>query len=276
MSKLVRRTILPILTLTIIICFLLIQTNNESINNYQSYPIFDSISNHFTFTKQEVETIPKQPLKKQDDEEHKLDPCTVYNPISKGYIDLSGLSSISNEGKALPFNAKGYDSGKNYTLGICSNPFKQHHDNLNEIQDNVNQSLIGGFYINDQHKYVSIGEFSTTPKFRGRKLTLTYENGSYCENTLDSFGKKLRKSTILSFTCDREISAKAQISFIGQINECSYFFEVRSHMACPTAAKEQKGNVILILLIFIGSFVGLFWITSFLKRFMKTNNIDKV
>ena len=59
--------------------------------------------------------------------------------------------------------------------------------------------------------------------FRGRKLTLTYENGSYCDAVDSITNQRLRKSTILTFTCDREMSARALVSFIGQANECTYF-----------------------------------------------------
>ena len=84
--------------------------------------------------------------------------------------------------------------------------------------------MIGGYYIDSKtNKYVSIGQYATTPVFRGRKLTLTYENGSYCDAVDSITNQRLRKSTILTFTCDREMSARALVSFIGQANECTYF-----------------------------------------------------
>ncbi|KAI3406377.2 MRL1 [Candida oxycetoniae] len=206
-----------------------------------------------------------------------LDPCTVFHPISKGFIDLSGLSSFGNENKPMPWNSRGYDSGKNYTIGICSNPFKKHHDNLNEIQDNVNATNIGAFYVDPvTNKYVSIGEFSTEPKFRGRKLTLTYENGSYCDAQDSKTGNRLRKATILTFTCDREMSARAVISYIGNFNDCSYFFEVKSHHACPTAAKANNLAAVWIFLLIFCAALLVYLSGGLLYRQMKLNKTTRI
>lgn len=186
--------------------------------------------------------------------------CTVVNPLNRGFIDLSGLSAMGNEGRALPWGAKGFDNGVNYTLGICSSPMKKIHDQT-EIQDGLNSSMMGGYYVDkNTGKYVSLGEFSTTPSFKGRKLTLTYENGSYCNNIIDeSTGEKLRRSTTLIFTCDRDMLSKASVSYISRSNDCNYIFEVRSHHACPTAAKSNNlAAVWIFLIIVLAAIVGYF------------------
>lgn len=302
MSKLLRRTILPAITIVLIVFFVVLESSkkpNDSLYDAGSH-IFDSIS-HLSFvdgqlieqkppnqpfaneqlkqinstpdnslqpTKQEDEE--KKKLKEKEEEEKQLDPCTVFNPISKGFIDLSGLSSSSNEGKALPWGSKGYDSGKNYTIGVCSSPFKKHHSEINEIQDNLNSSLIGAYYVDpESKKYVSMGKYSTVPKFRGRKLTLTYENGSYCDIIDKNTNQRLRKSTILTFTCDREMSARALVSYIGQANECTYFFEVRSHHACPTAAKANNLAAVWIFLFIFLAAVFVYFSGGLLYRQMK-------
>ncbi|RCK55837.1 Mannose 6-phosphate receptor-like protein 1 [Candida viswanathii] len=303
MSKLVRRTLLPAIALSTILFLLIIETSkqpNDSLYDASSH-IFDSIS-HFTFpTDNNINQAPSQPLltekvkpdnvesaedkakekeKKKEEEKEKekekaLDPCTVYNPRSQGFIDLRELSSISNEGKALPWIAKGYDSGKNYTLGICSNPFKKQHNEVHEIQDKVNSSLIGGYYIDSKtNKYVSIGQYATNPVFRGRKLTLTYENGSYCDAVDSRTNARLRKSTILTFTCDREMSARALVSFIGQSNECTYFFEVRSHHACPTAPKSNNLAAVWIFVLIFLAAILVYFSGGVLYRQMKRSSTD--
>ncbi|KAK6454018.1 mannose-6-phosphate receptor binding domain-containing protein [Scheffersomyces xylosifermentans] len=210
--------------------------------------------------------------KEKEEEEAKLDPCTVINPFNKGFIDLRSLSSITNEGgKALPWNTRGWDSGKNYTIGICSTPFKKARDDPNEVQDGLNSTRVGAFYVDSTtNKFISMGEFSTTPKFRGRKLTLTYENGAYCDNLIDGrSGERLRKSTILTFTCDREMMAKASISFVGSTNDCNYLFEVRSHHACPTAAKANNFAVIWIFLFILLAALFVYFSGGLLYRQMK-------
>jgi cation-dependent mannose-6-phosphate receptor len=85
---------------------------------------------------------------------------------------------------------------------------------------------------------------------------LNYTNGSPCssdsedseERSLDSDGdiqaergvstqSPRTKSTIMSFLCDRDsLSAQAVISFVGTMDSCTYFFEVRSSAACGGVA----------------------------------------
>ena len=92
-----------------------------------------------------------------------------------------------------------------------------------------------------------------------RKLILKYENGSYCPDG------HYKKSSLLNFVCDREITTKAQISYIGNLNNCAYFFEVRSVYACPTSNKTNEINV-------VGIFVGIgivFILVQYLRRSMQ-------
>lgn len=64
---------------------------------------------------------------------------------------------------------------------------------------------------------------------------LEYENGSPCPDA-----PNLRKSTLMSLMCDHEQFSKPSVSFVGQMNDCSYFFEVRTAAACATINKAQE------------------------------------
>jgi len=44
-------------------------------------------------------------------------------------------------------------------------------------------------------------------------------------------------------TCDQTLFTQAAISFIGVLNECSYFFEVRTASACPTIKQQALGPI---------------------------------
>lgn len=45
------------------------------------------------------------------------------------------------------------------------------------------------------------------------------------------------KSTIMSFLCDRDpMAPPATVSFVGTMDSCTYFFEVRSPAACGGVA----------------------------------------
>lgn len=234
----------------------------------------EQTQNNIVVGGEKLEELKPEELKSEEQKpEDIMDPCTVINPLNRGFIDLRGISAFGNEGKALPLGAKGYDSGVNYTLGICSTPMKKIHEQ-SELQDDIDSSKIGGYYKDPKSGlYVSIGEFSTTPVFRGKKLTLTYENGSYC-NLIDSkTGLKVKKSTIITLVCDREMLSKAAVSYIGNVNECDYMFEVRSHHVCPTAAKANNLNAVWIfLLIVIATVIGYFS-GSILYRQMKSKKV---
>ncbi|CAH2351462.1 hypothetical protein CLIB1423_03S06854 [[Candida] railenensis] len=206
-----------------------------------------------------------------------LEPCTVINPINRGFIDLTSLSALGNDGKSLGWTAKGYDSGLNFTVGVCSTPFKQHHL-AEEVLDIANSSAVGAFYTDPKsQKFVSIGEYAQEPVFRGKKLTLTYTGGSFCPGLVDTkTGEKVRRSSVLTFTCDREMLAKASVSFIGSLNDCSYFFEVRSHHACPTAAKADNLAVIWIFLIILLAALAVYGSGGLLyKHIKKQKNQEK-
>ena len=114
---------------------------------------------------------------------------------------------------------------------------------------------------------------STEPFFRGRKLVLNYTDGSPCEPDSDRLlprklkvphddddeeddrdddrkshkGSKSnkpvrRKSTLISFTCDRDsLAPKVHLSFIGSDpDECTFFFEARSMAACGGVSEAQQ------------------------------------
>lgn len=276
MSRLSNRFMILVLVVVVLAAVLFLESLTKSGAQYKTQ-IIDTLS-HMGDDKPAV--APAAPAAKADKASHsdasekemldlELDPCTVINPHNRAFIDLRGLRELE-EKKPRPWLAKGFDSGLNFTLGICGHPWKKVED-VTEITDDVNITTVGGFYT-DPHteKFVSIGEYATTPRFRGKKLTLTYENGSYCENLVNSkTGAKLRKSTILTFTCDREMMAKAAISYVGSSNDCSYYFEVRSHHACPTAAKSDNLAVIWIFLLILLAALFVYFSGGILYKQMK-------
>lgn len=213
--------------------------------------------------------------------------CSVTNPITGQYIDLSQLSSSpntptakkqykgsSNEPKTR-WLVKGYgsDIDKNFTISICSSPVVKDDK---DISSSKLTNMTGAYYsFNDTKQNeintVSIGDFNTQPKLLGnKKLTLQYEEGSICPNGVD------HKSTLLNFVCDRDIITRAQINYIGNSHNCSYFFEVRSIYACPTANKKNEVNVIGIFfgIILVFSLVELCrrWIKTKIEQNLRNNN----
>lgn len=198
-----------------------------------------------------------------------LDPCTVVS-AHHGFIDLRPLLAAGNEGRSRPWPAKGHDLGHNFTIGVCLLPFKKLTHSTSEIKDEVDISAVGAFYVDQAlGQYVSMGEFSTGPKYRGKKLTLTYENGSYCDVVDAKTNERLRRLTLLTFTCDREMMAKAVVSYVGGWADCSYHFEVRSNHACPTAAKADNLAVVWIFVLIALAMVMVYFSGGVLYRYVK-------
>lgn len=130
-------------------------------------------------------------------------------------------------------------------------------------------------YYKDGESEISIGQASSKPVFRGRKLVLNYTEGSYCDekpsrnlarelrdddNGNDDGGNddeehrkkktggrktpsksgetRRRKSSLISFICDHDsLAPKAHVTFVGASpDECAYFFEAKSMAACGGAS----------------------------------------
>lgn len=208
--------------------------------------------------------------------------CAVMNPITGAYIDLSQLSSTPNklrEGDKKRkrredtvktrwlikgWNYERPDVYDNFTISICSSPISKKDDDLKL------SNLTGAYYYDSTlNEYLSIGEFSTKPVLLGdssvhnKKLTLKYEDGSKCPNGID------KKSTIINFVCDRDILSNAQMNLVGSLNNCSYFFEVKSIFACPTSNKKNEINVIGI---FFGIFIVFILVELARKKMLRMIN----
>lgn len=126
---------------------------------------------------------------------------------------------------------------------------------------------------NDAPDTFSARQNNSEPVFNGRKLVLNYTDGSPCptepfskERALprkildddeddeddDSSGRTKKpsssttrtKSTIVSLLCATDpLAPQMALSFVGTMDECTYFFEARSPAACGgiEVAQQQLG-----------------------------------
>jgi cation-dependent mannose-6-phosphate receptor len=76
--------------------------------------------------------------------------------------------------------------------------------------------------------------------------------------------KKRHKSATFAFLCDRDPgSTEATVSFVGAVDECAYFFKVRSQHACAGVEPHKPGSVgpggvfvIILVVALLVYFVG--------------------
>ncbi|KAI5294459.1 Cation-independent mannose-6-phosphate receptor [Ascosphaera acerosa] len=205
-----------------------------------------------------------------------LKPCTLKSPLTGAYFDLNKIaihapppkdgSSESGNGDSKPkpviggevrsesWRARGYDYGANFTMNICA-PVVEELGDVVGVQEGLRKN-VSAFYTKDDKVY-SIGQVNNEPIWRGKRMVLNYTDGSPCASTINedaatdgttttttppSDGR--RKSTIISFLCDRDMVAPpATVSFVGTLDECSYFFEVRSSAACGGVAAPAEGGL---------------------------------
>ncbi|KAL4911217.1 hypothetical protein BDW74DRAFT_6212 [Aspergillus multicolor] len=172
-----------------------------------------------------------------------LAPCVARSPTTGLYYDLNALrvQPLPSDEKARKYardeswHAKGYDYNANFTLNICG-PVIENVTDVVGIEEPGWQN-VSAYYKKDGKTY-SIGQQSSDPFFRGRKLVMNYTDGSPC----DDEGTH-NKSTIISFLCDRDVTTSTPtISFVGTMDQCTYFFEVRSSAACGGYGHDPAGQ----------------------------------
>ncbi|KAF7949042.1 hypothetical protein EAE96_008216 [Botrytis aclada] len=214
----------------------------------------------------------------EDKKPKPVDPCTISSTTGS-FFDLRPLSiQAPEEGKKPAKNAKtdswharGYDYKGNFTLNVCA-PVVEEVKDFVGVDKNYWKN-VSAFYEYDGKKY-SVGQQSGNLTLRGRKLVVEYTNGSPCggknkkrswdDDDDDDDDKSIRrKSSIISFHCEKDPLATASASYVGtDPEECAYFFEVRSQAACGGSepAKQTVGpgavfaiiGVIAILVYFLG------------------------
>ncbi|KAI9679759.1 MAG: Cation-independent mannose-6-phosphate receptor CI-MPR [Caeruleum heppii] len=187
-------------------------------------------------------------------------PCTLHSPNSGSFFDLRPMSlRAPKEGtkphkdeRLVSWHARGHDYPANFTLNICAPVIEDVKDVVGV--DRSRWQNVSAYY--DYHgKTYSIGQQSSEPIFRGRKLVLNYTDGSPCSSTtnhrrslhaVSSFARDRddsddddddddddkddngrnghrkgskgirRKSTLISLLCERDpLAAKAAIAFVG-------------------------------------------------------------
>lgn len=123
-------------------------------------------------------------------------PCTIFSPFTGAYYDLNTIAvqplvdhkPAHKDDRTESWHARGYDYGTNFTVNFCRPVI----EDISDVVD-VDASLwknISAYYKFGE-KTFSIGQQSSEPVFRGRKLVLNYTGGSPCDGPLTKFPRKL-------------------------------------------------------------------------------------
>ncbi|OKL60633.1 hypothetical protein UA08_04168 [Talaromyces atroroseus] len=210
-------------------------------------------------------------------------PCSVQSPTTGAFFDLNSISlsppelkdgrKVHKTDRDESWEARGHDYGANFTMNICA-PVIETVVDVVGVEKARWQNVSA--YYEHKGKIYSLGEQNPEPIFRGKRLVLNYTNGSPCTSSGNPLlGSSLhadddftaehgyssskpsysataagdsqttkRKSAIMSFLCDREApAATPAVSFVGTMDSCTYFFEVRSLVACGGVAAVPEGGL---------------------------------
>ncbi|GAA5842309.1 hypothetical protein JCM11251_003980 [Rhodosporidiobolus azoricus] len=86
-----------------------------------------------------------------------------------------------------------------------------------------------GAYIEDSRGGISLGEYSSTPAYHNGQLSLTYKNGAACPNS------NARRSSLIYLQCDSSWTSDNRVTLIDNIDDCNYFFTIKTPYACATS-----------------------------------------
>lgn len=205
--------------------------------------------------------------------EHHRNLCRPALPHTEGFRAVgvpSRTKSALGVSKVLRFHptdcslpssdylVRGHDYNTNFTLNICAPALTSKDLRFHALSDSTSSNNVSAYYKKGDSIY-SLGTTSSKPKFRGKKLVLEYTGGSLCPK-LGSDGQPVdgedskdgyRKGAILSFSCDHELIGPAVISFVGQLNDCSYHFDVKTSSACATVKQQPLGPVAIFLIMYV-------------------------
>ncbi|KAF7189843.1 putative mannose 6-phosphate receptor-like protein [Pseudocercospora fuligena] len=147
-------------------------------------------------------------------------PCTITSPTTGSFFDLTGLQiqdpaqSKAKHPRDYSWNATGYDVGYNFTINFCG-PVVEPVEDVVGIEKNLWRNVSA--YYKQGGKVYSMGQQNSALVMRGRKLVLNYT--------------------------DDPLAPTLQLSFVGTMDECTYFFEGRSNAACATANTTKSGSL---------------------------------
>ncbi|KWU40989.1 mannose 6-phosphate receptor domain-containing protein [Rhodotorula sp. JG-1b] len=160
-------------------------------------------------------------------------PCVIQGS-SIGKFDLRGLRNKKHD-----YVASNPDGGA-ISLNFCGP--------VSDQASPVEAAQGYGAYIEDTRGGISLGEYSHTPSYHNGQLSMTYKNGATCPNS------NAKRSSLIYLECDNTwIGSSNKVTLIDSIDDCNYFFVMKTPYACPVSGGGFFGAIWSII-------VSLFWI----------------
>jgi len=173
---------------------------------------------------------------------------TCIISTDSGHYDLTSLTAKQDY--------KVEADGRTYYLNVCRGIVEELWN-----PKGVNNSLLVGAKYRGEHGDYSMGEYNTSLKFEHNNPLLLYDNGSPC-----AVDMPVKTSTAIRFLCDNTVFGSGQPQLVtslppGSGTPCAFFFEWRTHVACPGAARSSLrsavGLVVGMIALFSTLVIGL-------------------
>ncbi|RIA86347.1 mannose-6-phosphate receptor binding domain-containing protein [Glomus cerebriforme] len=177
-------------------------------------------------------------------------PCTVTNETTKKYYDLGPLTKTEGD----DWTITGY--GWKFYINICQNVLYKYENS--EEQIGVYGISTNEKDYNDNFVKGSLGTTSKEPFFREDNLIMEFTDGMTCKST------NYKRSSVISFICDQTVEGQGKPTFVSSYEDCGFFFEWRTPVACPTEKKGASNEgwgvfftifIIALIVYFVGGIV---------------------
>ncbi|KZT30983.1 mannose 6-phosphate receptor domain-containing protein [Neolentinus lepideus HHB14362 ss-1] len=153
--------------------------------------------------------------------------CTVRD--GDKYYDLSQLSASKD------YVSKASD-GSEYYVNVCRRVTTETW----AIEDEKDVAIFKR--TTEERGDFSLGSVNTTLAIHGGNPLLYLTNGSPCPTV-----SQLRAASVIRYICDTSVFAAGQPELIAELPGCSFFFEWRTHYACPTNSNSGTGGAVVVL-----------------------------
>jgi len=174
------------------------------------------------------------------------DTCIVTT--DNGHYDLTPLTASDD------YTVEA--DGRTYYLNVC----RAVSGELWNPKGVDNPQTVGARYRGEHGDY-SMGNYNTTLRFEHNNPLLIYENGSPCAADME-----VRTSTAIRFLCDNTVFGPGKPQLVASLppgggTPCAFFFEWRTHVACPGSPRTSIGSAVGLLvgmvLLFLFLIIGL-------------------
>ncbi|CAG8448322.1 21416_t:CDS:2 [Dentiscutata erythropus] len=168
--------------------------------------------------------------------------CKVTNATSQLTYDLSGLKRTED------WKIESKDFNYKFRMSVCRA--------LND-PGNVKQKENAGVW-GSKTSEENLGNYNMTPYLIDDMLFLKYEGGenNYCKTTDSTYFY----TSLIRFICDQTVDKSNPPKLINVFNDCAFWFEWRTPIACPVKMNSQSTSPIGVFFTILGIALAVYFI----------------